>query len=651
VGLLDILRSANAAANNAALRAITPQDFGRGSDAADDWFDTRAGESVTLDSVLGIQHVWACVSLLVNDIRKLPIDTFRDMGGGRRVPIDKPRWMVRPDPQNQNMSFRDHIAQAVMSYLVDGNIFLYAWPSVFNVEILLVLDPHKVDIRKGRYVINVPGFPEPLTDLNVKHIRNLVKPGSSRGINPIQAAREGFGLTLAAEQFGQRFFTNGAVMSGVIETPQGATVDADKLASAFARRHDAKRKSHAVGVLTGGATFRSLSFSPEDTQFLELRRFQLEDTARLFHIPPFKIGSTDPGAVAYASTSNARLDYVQEAIEPIVVPLEDAYSDLIPGNDTYAKFNLNALMRSDPGARYAAYNTMLQAGVITKDEVRRWEDWGPADEAFGRDTEHGSFLITPNLPSPATAKVASLLEQLQAGLVTTDEARVEMGRSPMEWSTEISPEENTMILDRVKAGLLTEDEARELFGLPPMQWSSDLTPDEVTSLLEQLKAGVLTHDEFREMLGRPPVEWSDDLGPEDVDSLIRQVETGLLTIDEGREMLGRQPREWADDPSPEDIDVLATQVKEGLLTIDEARETLGRPPVVWPEDLGEKVEQAGSLIRAGFDPADVLQKLGLPPIKHLGLPPVTVQKALDADPEAEPQPDADPDAIPEEVTE
>lgn len=393
MGLLDRLRAANGALNAYALRAITPQDFARGRDI-DEWFETRSGEPVTFDTVIGIQHVWACVTLLVNDIRKLPPDTFRDVGEGRRVPIDKPGWMHYPDPTDSNTRFRDHVAQAVLSLLVDGNAFLYAWPSVFNVEVLFALDPSKVDIKNGRY--HVRGYNEPLTDLNIRHVRNLVKPGERRGLNPIQAAREGFGLTLAAEQFGQRFFSNGAVMSGVIEAPAGANLDAQKLKEDFNAKHDAKRKAHAIGVLTGGATFKAMSFSPEDTQFLALRKYQLEDAARLFHIPPFKIGSTEPGAVAYASTSNARIDYVQSAIEPIVVLLEDAYSDLIPGDDTYMKFNLNALLRGDPGARYTAYHSMLQDAVITKDEVRRWEDWGPADEAIGIDSEYGGFLQTPN---------------------------------------------------------------------------------------------------------------------------------------------------------------------------------------------------------------------------------------------------------------
>lgn len=390
-------------------RAVTPQDFARGTDI-DDWFTSASGENVDTDAVLGIMHAWACVSLLVNDIRKLPWDAYEDLGEDRKRPLDKPAWMQRPDRADWNTTFSDHVAQAVMSLLVDGNAFLYAWPSVLNVERLILLDPTKVDVKQGRYIVRARGYEGDFSSLNVRHIRNLVKPGEHRGMNPIQAAREGFGLTLAAEQFGQRFFSNGAVMSGIIEVPREAGKLDDeatnRIREQMRRRHDAKRKAHAIGVLTGGATFRQLSFSPEDTQFIALRKYQLEDTARLFHIPPFKIGSTEPGAVAYASTSNARIDYVQSAIEPIVHLLEEAYSDLVPGDRTYAKANLNALLRGDPKARFEGYGVGLQNRFFKVDEVRAWEDMAPFGEESG-----GGFVDTPNntMRDPRYEELATLI--------------------------------------------------------------------------------------------------------------------------------------------------------------------------------------------------------------------------------------------------
>ena len=374
-------------------RGLTPQQvWGSG---ADEWFDRpRAGAPVDFESVMGIQHVWSCVSLLVNDVRKLPTEAYRK-ADKRRIPIAKPGWMTLPDPLDPNTRFRDHVGQAVLSLLVDGNAFLHAWPSVFNVERLTLLDPSKVDVLvDGRF--RVLGQPQPLTSMNVRHIANLVPPGKRRGMNPIQATREGFSLTIQAEAFGQTFFANGATMSGIVEVPVGSVVDPKELKKAMERDHRGVSRSHALGVLTGGATFRQLSFSPEDTQFIALRKYQLEDAARLFHVPPFKIGSTDPGAVAYASTSNARIDYVQSAIEPIVVLLEDAYSDLLPGDDTFVRFNLNALLRGDPVTRSQSLNTQAQAGVITKQEWRDLEDYGPADEAPGVDSVHGGYLQTPN---------------------------------------------------------------------------------------------------------------------------------------------------------------------------------------------------------------------------------------------------------------
>lgn len=157
-----------------------------------------------------------------------------------------------------------------------------------------------------------------------------------------------------------------------------------------------------------------------------------------------------------------------------------------------------------------------------------------------------------------------------------------------------------------------------------------VSPDEIASLIEQVKAGLRTSDEARAVLKLPPMEWSDDLTRDEIASIIEQVKAGLLTEAEARELMKRPPIEWGDDLTPDEINAMVTQVKEGLLTIEEARASLGRAPVEWPEDLSEKVDQVDKLVKNGFDPADVLDRLGLPPIKHLGLPPTSIQKPTDA---------------------
>lgn len=186
------------------------------------------------------------------------------------------------------------------------------------------------------------------------------------------------------------------------------------------------------------------------------------------------------------------------------------------------------------------------------------------------------------------------------------------------------------VLELVKEGVMDHDEARADLGLPARVYAEGTTPEEMSSLIEQVKEGLRTHEEVRTQLGLPPIQWPDEPDPGDVTTMLELVKTGVMNPDEARARLKLPPLAYAEGPSPDDIASLVTQIKEGLLTIDEARASLGREPVQWPEDLSEKVSQAVELVKGGFDPADTLAKLGLPPIKHLGLPPVTVQKEADA---------------------
>lgn len=594
-------------------RMLTPAQFwGSGMDTRFPFPGrTAAGEPVGIETALALPVVLRAFSLMSGDIGPLPIDAYRRIGK-RREEIDAPSWLEVPDPGNPNFGRPQFISQCVVSLMGDGNVFIRAYPDRYSTRFVKVLDPWLVRIETGSDGIDRYRVGSALLDSSqVVHVPMLTLPGQSRGKSPITLMAEPIASGLAAIKFGGFFFSNGAAMQGVIETPAGAQVDAKQIKEQMERGNRGLSKSHALGVLTGGATFRQLTINPRDSQMMELQDFIVEDVGRAYGIPPFKLGSTQPGAVAYASTSNARVEY-GETVQNYVTRLEHALSTLIPGADTFVRFNLNAVMRSNPEARYSGYNTLLQNGVITKDEVRAWEDWGPADEAIGVGTKEGDYLRTPNNTSPDD-QTATLIEQ-------------------------------------VKAGLRTENEAREVLDLPPIKWSDDLSPEERASLIEEVKAGLRTENEARELLGLPPMEWSDALTPDENAMLIAQVQAGLLTENEARELMKRPPMEWAEGPSPDDIASLATQIKEGLLSIDEAREMLGRPPMEWPDDLSERVTQAKTLIEVGFRPSDVLARTNLPPMRHIGLPPTALQKPADQKAADAPDPADTPDDVAEDMT-
>lgn len=154
---------------------------------------------------------------------------------------------------------------------------------------------------------------------------------------------------------------------------------------------------------------------------------------------------------------------------------------------------------------------------------------------------------------------------------------------------------------------------------------------EIELLISQVEAGLLTHEEARKVMNLPPVDWSQIPSKDDAETLITLVNGGLMTHDEARAVMGMSPIEWSTDLSDTEKADLIEQVKAGIVTHDEARSFMGLPAMEWSEDLSsDKVEQVAELVKAGFDPAAVNKTLGLPAIKHTGLPPITVQKLADA---------------------
>jgi HK97 family phage portal protein len=456
VGLRDTWRSLDRALTALVTeeRTLTPQQiWGAG---LDEWFSgtTAAGVRVDTTSAFKLPVFRRCVSLLADDISPLPVDVFRRSASGR-VAVTPPPWMRHPtlDP---NYTWRHHVADAVWSYATDQNVFIRALPDRSRVDAVYVLDPENVDVKTasdGTVTFRLLREGVTLTSREVIHIHAAKSPGRSRAPSSVELLKETIALGLAAEEYGARFFSNGAVMQGMIEAPAGSAIDATVLKKEMERSHKGASKSHAIGVLVG-ATFKPISVDADKSQLYELKEQVVEDVARGFGIPPFMVGSTKPGAVAYASTTNAVVSYVTHAVLPIVDLLEGAYSDLIPGGDTYVKLNLNHLLRGDQPSRFSAYQVGLQNRFIKVDEVRGWEDWEPFGESAG-----GGFLETPNnsAQDEPEAPPAERADPIAISVTTPD---VHVTTSPVEFHVPKMEQ-----LDAMRAADLMVTETREQLDL------------------------------------------------------------------------------------------------------------------------------------------------------------------------------------------
>lgn len=348
---------------------------------------TYAGRKVSRESAMHMISVYACQSLIADSIGMLPVDHFNKIGGQKSIvdPAKTPRWITQPNPYQTSYSFWHRV---VVSLLSDGNAFIYTQRNDRgDIIALYCIHPQAVWIQEGpmgddRYEVN--GVANQLDRTQILHIPAFTVPGRSRGLSPLDMAREAIGLGLTAEEYGARFFAQGTTMSGVIEHPGTPRPDeARLLRDMFKKTHAGTKNSHSVGVLTGGASFKPITLSPEQAQFLETRRFQKTEIALLYRVPAYLVDSQVTSTWGSGIEEQNKF-FVDNTLMPWIVRIEQAVSTfLLPGTQ-FIKFNLDARLRAKTKDRYAAYKEAILNGFMNADEIRALEDMEPLPDGLGQ---------------------------------------------------------------------------------------------------------------------------------------------------------------------------------------------------------------------------------------------------------------------------
>jgi HK97 family phage portal protein len=199
------------------------------------------------------------------------------------------------------------------------------------------------------------------------------------GMSVIQNARNAIGLGLAAEQFGARFFGNGAHMSGIVEVPGDLDKErARNLKESFTASHGGVQNSHTVGVLSGGAKWTPISVAPDDAQFLGTRAAQALDIAMLFGVPPHMLGQVDKTTSWGTGIEQQSMGFLTYTLGAWLGRIEEAWSAMLV-NGQLARFDVNALLRTDEAGRYAVYTSARSAAILTTNEIRARENYPPID--------------------------------------------------------------------------------------------------------------------------------------------------------------------------------------------------------------------------------------------------------------------------------
>jgi HK97 family phage portal protein len=394
-------------------RALSFQSiWGSGSDIE---FLNPAGVNINNNTAFEIVAFFSAVSLISDTISTLPVDALYRADGEIYPYRPRPTWVDQPDVDNTRQA---HYQQVLVSLLVSGNSFTRVFrDQKGEVVNLIVLDPNTVEIKRnalGRKMFQVEKEPKLLTTDDIVHITDLLEPGALRGMSRVSKLSDALGVASALQSYAATFFGQGATTAGVIEFP-GPLLTAEQaktLQDGFDSRHKGWRKAHKTGILSGGATYKQTTVPNDSAQFLESRRFAVEEIARAFNIPLHLLGV--PDTASYASVEQNAIQFVTHTLRPYVEKIEWAYTRLLP-NPAYLKFNVNGLMRGDFQTRIQAYSVASQAGFMSINDIRRLEDL--------RSVEGGDVYRVPlanvnlsaaDLPEQE-GKVAMATKLIQAG--------------------------------------------------------------------------------------------------------------------------------------------------------------------------------------------------------------------------------------------
>lgn len=347
-----------------------------------------AGEFIGGDVALSLSAVWACVNLIAGTCATLPFMVYRTGPGGARSVIgDHPLYRLLHDSPNYDQTAVDFWEFVFASIELQGNAYARVIRTGSKVTGLYPIAPQIVGVRRRsdgviEYRWSEDGKFYVETDATMLHIRGF---GGNPlgGMSTLQFGRNAFSLARAIDRAAGATFKNGLRPSGALVVPsflndQQRAIVETKLTEKYAGAMNAGRPI----VLEGGFDWKQLSIKPEDAQMLQSRGFSIEEICRFFGVPPFMVGHTEKTTSWGTGLAEQVLGFQKFTLRRRLKRIEQAVAKqlLTPAdvaNGIVVEFNLEGLLRGDSGARSAFYTAMLNAGVMTINEVRALENLPP----------------------------------------------------------------------------------------------------------------------------------------------------------------------------------------------------------------------------------------------------------------------------------
>lgn len=380
---------------------------------------TASGVTVTPQSSLQVAAVFACVRLLSETVATLPLISYRRLASGGKDRATKwSLYSVLRNLPNPEMSAVDFWGALESHIELWGNAYAEKeMDRAGRVKALWPLRPdsvlpernettgrleYSVIVKDGQLPVIVPAE-------RILHIRGFGTNGLY-GLSVIQQARQAIGLSLAAEEFGARFFGNGAIPGIVLTHPGKIGPEARKnMKDSWKEQHEGLQNAQRLSILEEGVKVERIGIPPNDSQFLETRRFQLAEVARMFAVPLHMLAEMMAGA-SYASVEQRSLEFLILSLRPRLVRIEQAvYRSLMTEaerEEFFTEFLVDGLLRGDIRSRYAAYSAGRQWGWLSINDVRALENMNPIDGDGGNEYLKPLNMADVNAVDPMTALAA-----------------------------------------------------------------------------------------------------------------------------------------------------------------------------------------------------------------------------------------------------
>lgn len=339
-----------------------------------------AGVNVNAHSAEGISAVYACIAAISETVGSLPLDVYRNTDSGREKAKTHPLYKIlhaEPNGYQTALEFREQMQRHV---LLRGNAYAeIVWSRAGRVEALLPLHPDSVTVLKttdGKLLYETAdgnGRTRRLLAEEMLHLRYHSDDGIL-GRSPITVARDTVGLALAERTHGAKMFEQGTKLSGVIETPPGTTKEqAGQIRDSWSTGQAGVANHGKTAVLPQGATFKTVSMTLEDADWIAARRLSIVECCRLFRVPPVMVA--DMEAANYSNVVELARFFVTNTLRRHLVMWEQAINRACITNPAFfVEHNVEGLLRGDSLTRAQFYERGISDGWMLKSEVRRIEN-------------------------------------------------------------------------------------------------------------------------------------------------------------------------------------------------------------------------------------------------------------------------------------